>query len=353
MAAERWGYTLMPMTRYVVVGAGAVGGTIGARLAHAGQDVVLVARGEHLRAIHAKGFRLRTPHLDTTVRIPAVGSPQTFELTEEDVLVLATKTHQAQEALALWADAKVISDGVAIGTAGHLLPILTALNGVASETIALRYFQRVYGVCVRMPAAHLNPGEVIARGTPSSGLLHIGRVPAMQTTERDLQLLAGITEDWTKSGVTVQIADDVMPWKYRKLISNIGNVFQALLGSRELGGPLIDAAREEARSVLDSAGITYTDDATEEALRAESFSVAEVPGAPAELGGSSWQSLARGTGSIETDYLNGEIVLIARQQGLNAPINATMTSLARKAARSGARPGDITPDELAAALGLG
>lgn len=340
------------MARYVVIGAGAIGGTIGARLAHAGRDVVLVARGEHLRAIQANGLRLRTPELDTAVRVPAVDSPQSLDLTEEDILVLATKTHQAQEALALWADATVVSGGAALGTAGELLPILTALNGVASETMALRYFQRVYGVCVRLPAAHLSPGEVIARGTPASGLMHIGRAPAAQTTDHDRRFLAGVAEDWTESGVTVKITDDIMPWKYRKLIANIGNAFQALLGSRDAGRPLIDAATEEARSVLDSAGITYTDDATEESARAESFDVAEVPGAPAELGGSSWQSLTRGTGSIETDYLNGEITLIARQQGLRAPINTRIISLSREAARSGARPGDITTDQLAAALGL-
>ena len=47
--------------RYVVVGAGAVGGTIGVRLAEAGRDVVLVARGRHLDAIREHGLRLDDP----------------------------------------------------------------------------------------------------------------------------------------------------------------------------------------------------------------------------------------------------------------------------------------------------
>ena len=38
-------------------------------------------------------------------------------------------------------------------------------------------------------------------------------------------------------------------------------------------------------------------------------------------GGSSWQSLARGTGTIETDYLNGEIVLLGRLHGVPTPVN--------------------------------
>ena len=340
------------MTRFLVIGAGAIGGTIGARLAHAGSDIVLVARGEHLRAVQSDGLRLRTPDLDTAVRVRAVGSPQDLNLTTDDVLVLATKTHQAREALALWADAKVVSEGAVAGTAGEQLPVLTALNGVASETIALRYFARVYGVCVWLPAVHLNPGEVVARGTPASGVLHIGRVPAALTSDHDRRLLAGIAEEWTGSGVTVQVTEDVMPWKYRKLISNISNAFRALLDASESAKPLIDAATEEARSVLDGAGVVYTDDETEKAARQGSFSVGEVPGAPVHLGGSSWQSLVRGTGAIETDYLNGEIAFIARQHGLEAPINTRVTSLAREAARFGARPGDVSADQLAAALGL-
>jgi 2-dehydropantoate 2-reductase len=47
--------------RYIVIGAGAVGGTIGGRLFESGHDVVLVARGPHLDALRAHGLRLATP----------------------------------------------------------------------------------------------------------------------------------------------------------------------------------------------------------------------------------------------------------------------------------------------------
>ena len=69
-------------------------------------------------------------------------------------------------------------------------------------------------------------------------------------------------------------------------------------------------------------------------------------------GGSSTQSLARGAGSIETDYLNGEIALIARRHGIDAPINAGIARLARQAAAAGQAPGAITAAELAGLLGL-
>jgi 2-dehydropantoate 2-reductase len=77
-----------------------------------------------------------------------------------------------------------------------------------------------------------------------------------------------------------------------------------------------------------------------------------VPGLPEFLGGSTWQSLTRGTGNVETDYLNGELVMIARQHGRSAPLNAGLASLVRQAARQGTPPGAMSKAELAAHLGL-
>ena len=159
---------MIRVTRYVIIGAGAVGAGIGARLHQAGRDVVLVARGPHLLALCApRGCACASPDEDVRLPIPAVGGPDELELRPDDVLVLATKTHQAQDALIAWADAPVTGGG----TAGERLPLLTALNGVVSEDLALRYFARVFGVCVWMWAAHLDPGEVIVEGSPISGHL--------------------------------------------------------------------------------------------------------------------------------------------------------------------------------------
>jgi 2-dehydropantoate 2-reductase len=61
--------------------------------------------------------------------------------------------------------------------------------------------------------------------------------------------------------------------------------------------------------------------------------------------------LHRGTGNIETDYLNGEIVMLAHQIGMQAPINERLAILARRAAASGAKPGDLSAQQLAELLG--
>jgi len=338
------------VTRYVVIGAGAIGGATAGLLAEAGAEVVAVARGAHAAAIAEHGLTVRTPERTFTVRIPCVTDPASLTLGIDDVLVLATKTHQADVALRQWVDVPVVDGDTTVGTAGELLPILTALNGVVSEEMALRYFERVVGVCVWMPAAHIEPGEVIVRGTPIPGTFHIGTVPAGRD---ESELLDRVERDWTAAELRIVRPDDVMPWKYRKLVSNLGNAFQALVGAHGSTRELVRAAEDEARVVLETAGVEVIDDETEAAERATSgLRITEVPGQLEPLGGSSWQSLARGTGDIETDYLNGEIVLIARRNGMKAPINAGIARLARRAAAEGQAPGEITAEALAGLLGL-
>lgn len=145
----------------------------------------------------------------------------------------------------------------------------------------------------------------------------------------------------------VPLPDDVMAWKYRKLISNIGNVFQALVARNGDWRPLVANAEAEARRVLDAVGIRYVSEAEEAAARDAGFTMRPVPGVSESIGGSTWQSLQRATGNIETDYLNGEIVMIAHQAGLEAPINQRLAMLGRRAAASGAKPGDISAEQLA------
>jgi 2-dehydropantoate 2-reductase len=333
------------MPRYIILGAGAVGGALGGRLGLAGRDVVLVARGDHLVALRERGLRLRTPDEDVTHSLPTVGGPQEIKLDIDDVLILAAKTQHANEALVTWTDAAVHQNGHSVGTAGERLPIFIALNGVAAEAIAHRYFRLVYGVCVWMPVVHLVPGEVIIRSTPRSGTLHIGRVPA-NADDHD-QALQQVAADLAAANFDVPLPDDVMLWKYRKLISNIGNVFQALVARNGDWRPLAIDAEAEARRVLDTAGIRYISEAEETAARAAGFTMKPVPGVPASVGGSTWQSLQRGTGNIETDYLNGEIVMIAHRLGIKAPINQRLAILARRAAASGAKPGDMSAEQLA------
>ena len=122
------------MTRYVVIGAGAVGSGIGGSLQHAGVEAVLVARGEQLAALQGNGLEIVTPTETHRVEVTAVGGPDEVAVRPDDVLVLATKTQQAEAALVQWVDVPVEGGG----TAGERLPLIIALNGVAAEWLALR-----------------------------------------------------------------------------------------------------------------------------------------------------------------------------------------------------------------------
>ena len=245
--------------RYIVIGAGAIGGTIGGRLAASGHEVVLVARGAHLDALKARGLRLATPDGTSTLDIPAVTGPGELGLREDDVLLLATKTQDAEPLLADWAWQPVRNGPVRNGpvddtVAADALPVVCAQNGVASERIALRRFRQVYGMCVWLPATHLEPGVVEANGVPLAGLLHIGRYPsgADATAER-------IGEDLTASGFLAPVTADVMRWKYGKLLANLSNATEAVCGHDAWlrATELRRRVTAEGRAVLDAAGIAY------------------------------------------------------------------------------------------------
>jgi 2-dehydropantoate 2-reductase len=340
----------IPAPRFVIVGAGAIGGTVGGALARSGADVVLVARGAHAQALAERGLLLRTPDGAFEIPVAAAGGPDDVRLTTDDVLVFATKTHQLAAALQDWADRPVHDGDDAVGTAGELLPVLTALNGVIAEEMALRFFARVFGVCVWMPAAHVTPGEVIVRSWPVAGQFHIARWPATLTTDEDRALLGDIAQAWTAAGIKTALPSDVAPWKYNKLLSNLGNAIVALTGVESGQADLAALAMDEGEHILTRAGIEFVPFEVSKAARREGPSMRPVPGAEDVVSNSTWQSLARNSGSIETDYLNGEIVRIAHRIGTTAPVNATLARLARDAAHAGRPPGEYTAEELTTLL---
>ncbi len=332
----------MGAMRYIVIGAGAVGGTIGARLSQGGHDVVLVARGPHLDALRARGLRLATPDGTSTLDIRAVGGPGELELRAGDVLILAVKTQDAAAVLAEWAWQPVQGGPRGDTVAADALPVVCAQNGVASERFALRRFRRVYGMCVWLPATHLEPGTVEAQGAPLAGALHVGRYPAgIDATARQ------IGADLAGSRFLAPVVPDVMRWKYGKLLANLANAVEAVCGHGAGDGTadLRRRAAAEGAAVLGAAGIAYASEEESAAAHGDQVRVVPVNGS-ARAGGSSWQSLTRGTGSIEADFLNGEIVLLARELGRPAPVNQVLQRLANQAARQRQPPGSIAPGEV-------
>jgi 2-dehydropantoate 2-reductase len=144
---------------------------------------------------------------------------------------------------------------------------------------------------------------------------------------------------------------DIMRWKYRKLIMNLANAVGALAGNAVRDSALAREAQREGEAVLQAAGIEVASTEDDLARRADHLHYRPTPSG-GRSGGSSWQSLERGTGSIETEFLNGEIVLLGALHGLDTPVNARLMVLALQAAADGRRPGSWSIDDLSAAVGV-
>jgi 2-dehydropantoate 2-reductase len=295
---------------------------------------------------------LRTPDGTFSTPVTAAAKPGDIRLSDRDVLVFATKTQQLDGALQEWVDQPVHGPEGVLGTAGEWLPAMTALNGVAAEEKALRYFRRVFGVCVWLPAVHLEPGEVIARSWPVVGQFHIARWPASTSTQDDADLLTRLAETWTPAGIRVRLPDDVAPWKFNKLLSNLGNAVGALSTEVADLSAVVAAVHAEGVNVLRHAGIEFISFETSTAARADGPSPRPVPGWNTGPSNSTWQSLSRQTGNVETDFLNGEIVRLAHRHGLSAPVNAALASAARAVVRDGLGPGRYSAAQLAELLGI-
>ncbi len=330
----------------MIVGAGAIGGTVGAVLTRAGIATVLVARGRHAEVLGSAGITLRTPDGTFHTSVTAASRAEDVQLTDRDVLVFATKTQQLDKALQEWVDQPVRGARGVLGTAGELLPAMTALNGVAAEEKALRYFRRVFGICVWLPAVHLEPGAVTVRSWPVAGQFHIARWPASISTPADADLLTDLADTWSAAGILVNVCDDVAPWKYNKLLSNLGNAVGALFAQSVDASELVAALRSEGEDVLHHAGIEFVSFETSTAARANGPTIRPVPGWNGGASNSTWQSLSRNTGDVETDFLNGEVVRLAHRHGTTAPINTAVARAARVAVREGVGPGRYSASQL-------
>ena len=227
--------------RFVIYGAGAVGGVIGARLHQAGHDVVLIARGAHFQAIRSSGLQLGCNDEYATLRVQVVSHPRDLQFTGDDVVLLAMKTQHTGEAL-----------HDLLAEAPSSLPIICAQNGVENERLALRVFENVYAMCVMCPTGHLQPGLVEAYASPITGLLDIGRYP--HGTD-------GLASDIAAALATATFESiprhDIMRWKYAKLLLNLGNAANALCAASPEVRQVSEHARVEAEGILTTCGIDF------------------------------------------------------------------------------------------------
>jgi 2-dehydropantoate 2-reductase len=310
--------------RYVIIGGGAVGGALAAQLGPAsragGYDVILVARGDHGRLVSADGLRVRRPTGVEVVELDVATGPDEVRLRPGDVLLLTVKTQDAEAALSEWAWQPVYDERGAEVSSATELPIVTLQNGLLTEDLALRRFRHVYGATVAIAASYLTPGEIVSPSLPPAvGGIWLGRHPVGRDAVQEL-----VVRDLVAAGFAAWSVDDITAQKAAKLAGNVGNGLDLLTGSEELKAQARAALRAEALEVIGAAGLPLPPDGSLDFHGVE-FQVLPVDGhVPGRL--STWQSFARGATS-EVDYLNGEVVLLARRFGLEAPLNERLQQL--------------------------
>ncbi len=309
--------------RYLIVGAGGVGGAAAVLLQRAGHDVLVVARGAHAETIAEHGLLLRTPDGEVRAALTVTAPDQLEVDRDHDVILLAVKAHDT--AVALNQIVRAGGDGAAI---------VCAQNGVANEPATARTTDRVGSAMIWTPAVYLSPGVIECYATPSPALWILGAWPTGETSCIDR-----LGADLDAAGLATSVVPDVSRYKYAKLLDNLGNAVDALCTPGEWGDVLA-ALRAEGEACLRAAGIEWVSRDELEAPRVGRVKLRPI-GAERRPGGSTWQSLARGSAGLELEYLNGEVCMLGAIAGVPTPYNRAVLRAAAHVVRTGAGPRSV------------
>ena len=151
-----------------------------------------------------------------------------------------------------------------------------------------------------------------------------------------------MVEDLSAAGFFAAVNPAVMRAKGAKCLGNLANAVAAITGNQRGAEAFMERTRDEARRVWRAAGIDFEESDEFDARRKARYLGSDRwprEHGPPRQGGSSWQSLLRGAGSIESEFLNGEVVRLGRLLGIPAPCNEVLWRRAEEMARDGAPPG--------------
>lgn len=318
---------------YIVYGAGAIGSALGAYLHQAGHNALLVGRTAHVRQIGAHGLEIRGPEGISHVRVAATDDLRTVGVRPASVVLLCVKSQDTETAL---------REIRAAGGDPEFLPIFCVQNSIVNEGLAQRYFAHVYGVMVNVPGVFLEPGVVSNPIRGNRGYMDIGRYPSGLD-----QGATQVAEAIASAGYATNPHPEVMTAKAAKFLGNLGNAVRAITDGQSDDRAFLDATIAEGEATLEAAGIPIEPRALFNARVARHRG--ETVLAPGERNlGSTWQSLLRGAPSLESDYLNGEIVRLGRLHGVATPYNAVVQETVSRLHASGATPGRHSCAELEA-----
>ena len=322
-----------------VIGAGAIGGLIAARLALSGERVKVVARGAHLAAIRERGLMLREGGEETVARVEA--TDRIAEAGGADLIVLAVKAHQLTP---------IAADIASIAEPATML--LTTQNG-----IPWWYFFKHGGIHEGVRLESVDPGGVIASHLPIDSVIasiiypaaeieapgvirHIEghRLPVAEIDGRRSERIAALSGLFAKAGFKSPALPDVRTEIWTKLWGNLSfNPISALTRATleeicrfPLTRALAAAMMREAQSVGEAFGIRFRLSVEKRIAGAESVGAHKT---------SMLQDIEQGR-AIEIDALLGSVIELARLANVSTPhldaVYAAAKLLGETAVRTGA-----------------
>ncbi|MFI4853968.1 MAG: ketopantoate reductase family protein [Phycisphaerales bacterium JB065] len=335
--------------RTLVVGIGALGGVIGARLISAGAPVSLAVRSrDSASALNERGLTVRGIGGDCSVPVSSVAPLADYHGTERfDLILLATK---AQDAIGI---APGLMD--LLSAHGTLLPIQ---NGGVSRVLADRLGARVLGGLSNLGATMLGPGVYEQR---NQGHLLIGELNACESERAD-EIGA-----WLGQGVDTRVTARMPGAIWSKLLLNCSvTTIGAIAGcpmrgyiTLPAGRALFDLVYDEALEVARAEGVEPTRmivdpiparSAADGSDDARSRWIDEILEAYGDLVPSMLQDFQRGK-PTEIDFINGHVVDRGRQHSVATPANGALVEQAKRISSGEREPGVGLLREVLAGLG--
>lgn len=291
--------------RIAVVGAGAVGGYFGGRLAKAGNEVWFVARGKHLQALRAHGLHVESPKGDFVVQ-PVQSTIDPAEIGHVDVILLCVKAWQVLEAAP--------SLHPMIATETCVLPVQNGVEAPNQLASVLGKKQVLGGLC-RIISMVAEPGKI----------RHLGAEPYVALGELDnrpSERVRKLRETLAAAGIKAEIPPDIQVATWEKFlfisaVSGVGAVTRAPIGViRRL--PETRRMLEQAMQEIFNVGQAHHIALSSEIIRK---TVGFIDGLPADGTASMQRDIMEGRPS-ELEAQNGAVVRLGLEAGVETPLNA-------------------------------
>lgn len=291
--------------RIAVFGTGGVGGYFGGRLAEAGEDVIFIARGDHLRAITEKGLKVDSRNGDFVI-YPAAATDTVSDVGVVDLVLVGVKAWQVPEA------ARAVKPLVGANTT-----VLPLQNGVdaASQLVDTLGPESVIGGLCRIVSFVVEPGHI----------RHAGAMPSViigELDNRQSQRIATIEELFKRAGVEITIAKDIQVALWTKFLfiasfSGIGAIANApagILRTDPQWRTQMLQAMQEIYALAHARGINLPPDSVDKVM-------AFVDALQDDATSSMQRDIAAGKPS-ELDAQNGAVVRMAHEAGIEVPTHA-------------------------------